>query len=258
MRNLLNIKFSNFILFLIIINLISINTPLYAATEKPVYSKEKAPELSELQYLTFLSSYVTVDGKRHQLASKDPISLRFDEKTISVTAGCNILGGNYNLSKGLLRSQTLFQTKKSCSKKLFNQDLWLNQLFSSKPKIMVQFVLPNSKVRTPAMVLTLYTTLTPSLKVGKSVIKMKIQESYGFAETPLGDQDPKALVEATCSKLLSDSATESEAQISAEQNGLLFRVVSREGEQYAVTKDYIINRINIAIKLGKVSECFQG
>jgi len=251
-------KFSGFVLLLIVVNPILFSNTLFAANDKPIYSKEIAPKLPDIQSLTFRSTYVAVNGKRHLLASKDRISLRFDGKNISVSSGCNTLGGKFSISKGVLISQTLFNTKKACKEKLFNQDIWLNQLFSSKPKIMVQFVSPNSKVRTPAMILTVYSNLSPAMKFGKSVIKMELYETYGYADTPLGDENSSEVLKATCSKLLLEKAAESDAQFAAEQNALLFRVTSRDGESFALTKDYIINRMNVAIIDGKVSECYQG
>lgn len=229
-----------------------------ASASAPSYTKEKAPKLSDLQSLTFKSTSVTVNGKRFNLGSKDPISLRFEEKNISVSAGCNSLGGGYSLVKGVIHAQTLFSTKMACTEKLMNQDIWLNKLFSSKPKLTVQFIAAKSKIKTPAMILTLTSNLTPSHKAGKTVIKMNVYETYGFADTPLGDENSTALVKSTCEQLLSNNATESEAQFAAEQKGLLFRVIAREGESFAVTFDYRENRVNVAILDGKVSTCSQG
>jgi len=167
------LKFKSFIsilLFFLPLDILLTTNPANAASNKPIYSKEIPPKLSDIRSLTFRSTYVTVNGKRHLLASKDRISLRLDDKNISVSAGCNTLEGKYSLSKGIIISQTLFKTKKACSEKLFNQDLWLNQLFSSKPKIMVQFISPNNKVSAPSMILTVYSNLSPAFKVGKSVL----------------------------------------------------------------------------------------
>jgi len=251
-------KFSVFLLLLLALNSLLFSNTISAANDKPVYSKEIAPKLSDIQSLTFRSTYVAVNGKRHLLASKDRISLRFNGKNISVSSGCNILGGNFSISKGVLISQTLFNTKKACKEKLFNQDIWLNQLFSTKPKIMVQFVSPNSKVRTPAMILTVYSNLSPAMKFGKSVIKMELYETYGYADTPLGDENSTEVLKATCSKLLLEKAAESDAQFAAEQNALLFRVTSRDGESFALTKDYRLDRVTVVIKKGIITESVVG
>lgn len=232
--------------------------PSASAVSKPSYSAPKTPKLSELQSLTFRSTSISVNGKRYLLASKTPISLRFEEKTISVSAGCNSLGGKYTLSKGSLKTQTLFSTKMGCTEKLMNQDIWLNQLFSSNPKLQLQLLSPKSKIKVSAAVLTLYSSLTPSLKSGKTVIKFDLYETYGYADTPLGDENSAELVKSTCAELLLNKVTESQAQGIAEQKALIYRVISKEGEEFAVTSDYVINRINVKILNGIVSDCSQG
>jgi len=229
-----------------------------ANASTPTYSKAKSPKLADVQSLTFRSTNVTVNGKRYTLASKNPISLRFDDKSISINAGCNTLSGKYSLVSGSLRAQTLFSTKMACTEKLMNQDVWLNQLFSTKPKLLVQFLNPTSKIKKPSIVLTISSNTIPGLKAGKTIIKMNLYETYGYADTPLGDENSASLVKETCTQLLLTKATEVEAQFASEQKALIFRVVSRDGEYYPVTSDYSVNRLNVSILDGKVTECYAG
>ena len=232
--------------------------PADAATNKAIYTNARSAQLKDLQSLTFRSTSVTVNGKRYALASKEPISIRFEGKSLSIKAGCNTLGGQYSISKGVIRAQSLFGTKMACTEKLMDQDVWLNQMISSKPTLQVQFLNPKSKVKGASTILTLNSKLTPALKSGRTVIKMNVYETYGYADTPLGDENSEALVKATCEKLIADKASESEAQFAAEQNALIFRVTSREGEDFAVTMDYRVNRMNVKILGGIVVECTQG
>jgi len=252
------ISISKFVLSILLLSFISSLVPYSASAASPTYTSAKIPKLLDLQSLTFRSTSVTVNGKRYSLASKDLISLRFEEKTISINAGCNTLGGNFSISKGVIHAQTLFNTKMMCPEKLMNQDVWLNKLFSSKPKLTVQHVTSKSMVKTPATILTLTSNIAPGSKHGKTIIKMNVYETYGYADTPLGDENSTALVKSTCDQLILNKATEVEAQFAAEQSALLFRVLSREGENYAVTMDYRENRLNVAILEGKVSACSQG
>lgn len=245
-------------LFSFVLTLLPFITISEAVASKPIYDKARVAKVSDLQSLTFRSSYLTVNGKRYALSSKNPISVSFTEKTISITADCNTLGGNYSVSKGILRAQTIFNSKKSCTEKLFKEDLWLNQLFSAKPKLTVQYIDEKSIVKTPATVLIIESNLTPLLKAGKSVIKMYVYQTYEYVDTPLGDENSNLLVKKTCSELILNKSTESEAQLAAEQKALILRVISREGEQYIVTKDYRVNRINVTILEGNVTACFQG
>ncbi len=233
-------------------------SPAEAATNKAIYTNARSAQLKDLQSLTFKSTSVTVNGKRYTLASKEPISIRFENKSLSIKAGCNTLGGNFSISKGVLRAQSLFSTKMACTEKLMDQNVWLNEMISGKPRLQVQFLSPKSKVKGASTILTLTSNLTPQLKSGRSVIKMNVYETYGFADTPLGDENSEALVKATCAKLVADKASESDAQFAAEQNALIFRVLSREGEDFAVTMDYRVNRLNVKILGGIVVECTQG
>ena len=244
--------------------LFAVLTPLVSTSSagadsmKPVYGKARWAMSKDLQSLTFNSTSVRVKGKLFKLASGKPITMRFDNGSVSLTSGCNTLAGKYTISKGLLRAQSLFSTKMACPEKMMDQDVWLNQMISSKPKLEIQFLKKNSAVTAASTLITLNTNLTPALKSGQTVIRFKIYETYGFADTPLGDENSEALVKATCAKLIADKATESQAQFAAEQNGLIFRVTSREGENFPSTMDYRVNRMNVEILGGVVSACVNG
>jgi heat shock protein HslJ len=244
--------------------LFAVLTPLVSTSSagadsmKPVYGKARWAMSKDLQSLTFNSTSVRVKGKLFKLASGKPITMRFDNGSVSLTAGCNTLAGKYTISKGVVRAQSLFSTKMACPEKVMDQDVWLNQMISSKPKLEIQFLKKNSAVTAASTLITLNTNLTPALKSGQTVIRFKIYETYGFADTPLGDENSEALVKATCAKLIADKATESQAQFAAEQNGLIFRVTSREGENFPSTMDYRVNRMNVEILGGVVSACVNG
>jgi hypothetical protein len=124
------------------------------------------------------------------------------------------------------------------------QDSWLSKIITTKPRITAQ-----GKT---------ITITSSGSAANRSVIKMMVYETYGYADTPLGDENSEALVKETCTKLIADKATESQAQFAAEQNALIFRVTSREGEDFAVTMDYRVNRMNVKILGGIVVECTQG
>jgi heat shock protein HslJ len=249
---------------LVLALLFAVLTPLGSTSSaeadsmKPVYGKARWAISKDLQSLTFISTSVRVKGRLFKLASGKPISMRFDDGSVSLTAGCNTLAGKYTMSKGLLRAQSLFSTKMACPEKVMDQDVWLNQMISSKPKLEIQFLTKNSAVTAASTVITLNSNLTPALKSGRTVIRFKIYETYGFADTPLGDENSEALVKEICDKLIADKATESQAQVASEQNGLIFRVTSREGENFPSTLDYRVNRMNVEILGGVVSACVSG
>lgn len=208
-------------------------------TFKSASAKGKLISFSDVDALSFRSTSVTVAKKAKKLASTKPITIRFEKSSISINAGCNTLNSKAQLSKGILKAKTFASTRMACTPELMTQDTWLTKVFSANPKIT-----------------KLDNKLT--LTAGNTVITFNVYETYGYADTPLGDDNSEALVKATCSKLLANKATESQAQFEAEQNGLIFRVTSREGEDFPVTMDYRVNRMNVKILGGVVVECTQG
>ena len=52
--------------------------------------------------------------------------------------------------------------------------------------------------------------------------------------------------------------TESTAQAEVEGAGLVWRVVARDGEQFALTEDYVVSRINATIVDDRVTETYVG
>ena len=233
-------------------------TSSIADSKNSIYTKARLAKSQDLQSLTFRSTSLKVDGKQIKLASKEPIEIRFSSKSISVKAGCNNLSGEFSIVKGELRSQTLFSTKMACSEKLMDQDVWLNQLISSKPRIQIQFLSKSGTTTLPRIVLALNSKLTPWMNSGRTLISMNVYETYGFVDTPLGDDNSEALVKSLCNKLIVESASERDAQFAAETNGLIFRVTSLEGQDFATTLDYRVNRINVEILGGVIVKCTGG
>lgn len=215
-----------------------------SAAIKSAATKIKPANFSDVESLTFKSTAVTMGGKKKALASDKAISISFKNKSISANAGCNTMNGSATLVKGVLKVKALASTRMACTPALMKQDTWLNKILTSNPKLTIQ-----------GKNLTISSGNSAS---SRTVIKMAIYETYGYADTPLGDENSEALVKETCSKLIADKATESQAQFAAEQNGLIFRVTSREGEDFAVTMDYRVNRMNVKILGGVVVECTQG
>lgn len=210
-------------------------------------TQTRAVTQSDIASLTFQSVSVTNNGRTQKLASKKPISIRFTSPTMSFSAGCNSFFGNFSLTNGRLVLSKVASTRMSCSANLMKQDQWLNSFLTSKPTITITKNSKTSKLKP-----YLY------LKTSSREIKLEILETYGYADTPLGDENSETLVKSVCAQLIADKASESQAQFAAEQNALLFRVVAREGVDLPATKDYRINRLNVKISSGIVQECTQG
>lgn len=234
------------------VNLASVNIGSANASHlKSAATKSRAAKIADLQSLTFKSTLITVNGKLKKLASSDPIRIRFESKSISAKAGCNTLGGAFSLLKGQLLIKKLANTRMACSDALMRQDDWLSKFLISKPKLTI---LVNSMTSKSSSKFKNYLTMTS----GTTAIQMEVYETYGPADTPLGDENSEVLVKKICQQLIADKANESQAQLAAEQNGLLFRVASREGQDFALTMDYRVNRMNVKILGGVVVECAVG
>lgn len=233
-----------------------ITSQLNVATASPLKAaavKFKPVEFSDVDSLTYKSVSIKVNGKDKKLASIDPITIRFQSKAITAKAGCNTLAGSAKLSKGILQVRAIASTRMACSNALMKQDTWLTKILTSKPKLTLLVNSVSSKSSSNTKIKP-YLTMTS----GSTEIKMEIYETYGYADTPLGDENSEATAKAICKKLVLEKASESDAQFAAEQNALIFRVASRDGVDLAVTMDYRVNRINVKVVRKIVTECTQG
>jgi heat shock protein HslJ len=79
-----------------------------------------------------------------------------------------------------------------------------------------------------------------------------------YAATPVTDDPMTPSDEALAMATEVLGRTEAEAQAAVEGAGLTFRVVSRDGEGLAVTDDYSVSRINVAIVDDEVTEATIG
>lgn len=189
--------------------------------------------------LTYVSTAVTEDGAAKPLASETPISIAFTDASLSAQAGCNTLAGPAAITDGVLEVGELASTRMACDQALMEQDQWLSTFLTSKPHAT-------------------YEQGVLTLTGDNTTIDLAVKETVGFADSPAGGPEAKAQVIALCEELLTAQATETDAQQAAEQHGFMFRVVSREGEDFPVTMDYRPDRLNVKIEGGVVTECTAG
>lgn len=189
--------------------------------------------------LTYLSTAVTQDGAPKALASDDPISISFGESDLSAQAGCNTLAGSAQITDGVLEVGQLASTRMACEPALMEQDQWLSEFLTAKPTTTID-------------------DGTLTLTANDTTIDMVVKETVGYADSPIGGPESEAQVLALCEQLLADGATEAEAQQATEQAGLVFRVLSREGEEFPATMDLRPERLNVRIEGGVVTECTSG
>ena len=83
---------------------------------------------------------------------------------------------------------------------------------------------------------------------------MEIGSQSGNCPAPL--QEEIAIPQGSASQLI--GLTKRSAEICAQVNGWLYRVGEEDGEQFALTRDYRINRITVSIKSGRITNVLVG
>lgn len=80
-------------------------------------------------------NYTSVDADgSYTPVSGTTIRLEFADDRISAEAGCNRLFGTVDTSLGTLTVDSLGATRMGCPAELMEQDRWLSEFLSSKPK----------------------------------------------------------------------------------------------------------------------------
>lgn len=82
---------------------------------------------------TYLSTSVTVDGEPRPLVDGSRIRLVIDERSVGADAGCNSLGGEYEMDGDRLVVNGLAMTEMGCDPALMEQEDWLVDLLTAGP-----------------------------------------------------------------------------------------------------------------------------
>jgi heat shock protein HslJ len=78
------------------------------------------------------TTYESTSVEGHELVPGEPVRLVFDGDTMSVSAGCNTLFGEYQLTDGALAwAGDPASTMVACEPELADQDAWLTDLFTA-------------------------------------------------------------------------------------------------------------------------------
>jgi heat shock protein HslJ len=99
----------------------------------PVSSPTNHP--SGLDGREFVSVLVTRDDKSVVLVPGTKIRLGFSNSTLSASAGCNSMSGQYELRDGLLSVEQLATTDMGCAQNLADQDKWLADILMASPTV---------------------------------------------------------------------------------------------------------------------------
>ena len=84
---------------------------------------------------SFLSTAVTDGGRTHQLVAQTRIRISFKDGQISLSAGCNTMGGAYAVHDGRLDVSNLATTDMGCDEVRMTQDEWLAGFITAGPTI---------------------------------------------------------------------------------------------------------------------------
>jgi heat shock protein HslJ len=102
---------------------------------------------------TFISTAVTDAGADRPLVDGTSITLRFDDDTITASAGCNTISGHAELHGDELVTGDLATTEIGCDQALADQDVWLAGFISGHPAVSVTG--PILTMTGPSVVITL-------------------------------------------------------------------------------------------------------
>src|SRR4029077_18267591 len=83
----------------------------------------------------FVSVLVTEKGKSKVLVPGTKIRLSFTDGMLGASAGCNSMGGDYQVVNGKLVVGQMSTTEIGCPTNLGEQDQWLAAFLGAKPQI---------------------------------------------------------------------------------------------------------------------------
>jgi heat shock protein HslJ len=83
----------------------------------------------------FLSTSILQGGAQRPLVPGTRVRIQFVEGRISVSAGCNIIGGRYRIEDGRLVTDALAMTEMGCDQARHAQDDWLGAFIGSRPQL---------------------------------------------------------------------------------------------------------------------------
>ncbi|HLE89457.1 MAG TPA: META domain-containing protein [Candidatus Limnocylindria bacterium] len=83
----------------------------------------------------FLSTAVTTNGQAQDLVPGTRIRISFNDGQISISAGCNSMGGSYAVRDGQLLVADLSMTEMGCDPDRHAQDEWVSAFLGSRPSL---------------------------------------------------------------------------------------------------------------------------
>jgi len=85
----------------------------------------------------FLSTSVKEDGADRSLVAGTRIRIHFAAGNVTLSAGCNIIGGRYAIDGGRLVTDAMSMTEMGCDPPRDAQDEWLAAFIGSRPTVLL-------------------------------------------------------------------------------------------------------------------------
>ncbi len=82
----------------------------------------EAPTAADLDGRTFIVT--RADG--HEIVPGSEIAFRFERGQLGISAGCNQMGGAYQVIDGVLQVGAMMMTEMACEEPLMTQDMWIS------------------------------------------------------------------------------------------------------------------------------------
>ncbi|MEX1072912.1 MAG: META domain-containing protein [Chloroflexota bacterium] len=93
------------------------------------------PAPAGLDGRVFLSTAVTTGGQPHALVPGTQVRISFTDRQISISAGCNSMGGAYQVVDGQLVLGGLSMTEMGCDPDRHAQDEWVSAFLGARPML---------------------------------------------------------------------------------------------------------------------------
>ena len=114
------------------------NPPTSSPTAPPSASPSAPPaSAGTVSGRQFLSVNVTAGGEPRPLVAGTRIRLTFQDGSLSANAGCNIIGGSYEIEGGKLVFSGASMTEMACEEPRMAQDDWLVSFLGSEPSLTI-------------------------------------------------------------------------------------------------------------------------
>ena len=107
---------------------------LAACGDRAVPSGPTGRTVPDLDGTSWIATGITEQGKPRELVPGSELRIDFTDGDISITAGCNGMGGSYALSSDAeLSAGPLVGTQMACAQELMDQDAWLSGTVFAAP-----------------------------------------------------------------------------------------------------------------------------